>query len=217
MRALLFGSLVAASLGFAAGCGGKPAPAGGASGGEKAGGDGAANVRKVPTEVTLTEGGVADIDRAAKDTKDAVVLVEFWTMANEPSADLALVSNTRGGDGQSRGQTLGKDKVAWHGVRKAEFLGMRYGEHLLRVILVNVDGPEKKDEVLKFLKEHEALHVTNFIWKDAPGAAAERYGFTGKAPHQAVFSRNGKRAWATGEPMPGPGSFDSLIFVELDK
>ena len=94
---------------------------------------------------------------------------------------------------------------------------MRYGDHLLRVILVNVDGPEKKDEVLKFLKEHEALHVTNFAWKDAPGAAADRYGFTGEAPHQAVFGRNGKRVWATGEPMPGPGSFDSLIFVELDK
>lgn len=219
MRMLLFGSLVAASLVFVAGCGKKAAPADGASGAkEKAGGDAAApKGRQVPTEVTLTEGGVADIDRATKDTKDAVVLVEFWTMASEPSADLKLESNTRGGDGQTRGQTLGKDKVAWHGVRKAEFLGMRYGDHLLRVILVNVDGPEKKDEVLKFLKEHEALHVTNFVWKDAPGAAAERYGFTGKAPHQAVFGRNGKRVWATGEPIPGPGSFDSLIFVELDK
>jgi hypothetical protein len=219
MRVLMFVSLFAASLVFVAGCGGKSAPAGGASDGkEPAGGDPAAGkVRKVPTEVTLTDGGVADIDRAAKDTEKAVVLVEFWTMATEPSADLGLVSNTRGGDGQTRGQTLGKDKVAWHGVRKAEFLGMRYGDHLLRVILVNVDGPEKKDEVLKFLKDHEALHVTNFVWKDAPGAAAERYGFTGKAPHQAVFGRNGKRVWATGEPMPGPGSFDSLIFVELDK
>jgi hypothetical protein len=202
---------------FVAGCGGKSAPAGGASGGEKAGGDPAAGKgRKVPTEVTLTDGGVADIDRAAKETEKAVVLVEFWTMATEPSANLGLESNTRGGDGQARGQTLGKDKVAWHGVRKAEFLGMKYESYLLRVILVNVDGPEKKDEALKFLKDHEALHVTNFAWKDAPGAAAEQYGFTGKVPHQAVFGRDGKRVWATGEPPP-PYTFDSLIFRALDK
>ena len=111
MRVLLFVSLFAASLVFAAGCGGKSAPAGGASGGEKAGGDPAAGKgRKVPTEVTLSDGGVADIDRAAKETDNSVVLVEFWTMANEPSADLALVSNTRGGDGQSRGRRWGRTR-----------------------------------------------------------------------------------------------------------
>jgi hypothetical protein len=218
MRVSLFVSLFAASLAFAAGCGKKEtSPAGGASGSkEKAGGDAAAaKVRKVPTEVTLTEGGVADIDRAAKETEKAVVLVEFWTMATEPSAALALVADTRGGDRDVRGEMLGKDKVAWHGVRKAEYLGMKYGGHFLRVIAVNVDGPGKRDEVLKFLKDHDARHVTNFAWKDDPAAAADRYGFTGKAPHQVVFGRNGRRVWATGEPLPE--TFDDLIFQELDK
>ena len=83
------------------------------------------------------------------------------------------------------------------------------------MILVNVDGPAKKDEVLKFLKDRDARHVTNIAWKGDAAAAAERYGFTGKAPHQALFGRNGKRVWATGEPLPG--TFDDLLFQELDK
>jgi hypothetical protein len=208
MRGLLFAGVFAAPLVFAAGCGGR-APTGGDPPTPTGGGG------SPPAEVTLTDGGVADIDRAAQDPKNAVVLVEFWTLASEPSPDLALTANSRAGDRQARGETLGKDKVAWHGVRKAEHLGMRYGGHLLRVILVNTDGPGKRDEVLKFLKGHDARHVTNFAWKDDPAAAADRYGFTGKAPHQALFGRNGKRVWATGEPLPA--TLDDLIFQELDK
>jgi hypothetical protein len=86
---------------------------------------------------------------------------------------------------------------------------------LLRVILVNVDGPEKKDEVLKYLKENDVRHVTSLAWKGDPKAAAEKYGFSGKVPHQALFGRNGKRVWTTGEPLES--SFDSLIFITLDK
>jgi hypothetical protein len=207
MRGLSFAGVLAALL-FVAGCGGPTPPAVG--GGPTAGGP------KLPTEVTLTDGGVADIDRAAKDTENAVVLVEFWTVASEPSPELALVANSRTGDGQARGATLGKDKVAWHGVRKAECLGMMYGGHFLRMILVNVDGPGKKDEVLKHLKDHDARHVTHFAWKDDPAAAAERYGFTGKAPHQALFGRNGRRVWASGKPLPA-GTLDAVILLELDK
>jgi hypothetical protein len=165
--------------------------------------------------VTLTDGGVAEIDVASQQTKDAVVLVEFWTMASEPSADLALSSNYRAGDKQSKAPTIAKDKVAWHGVRKAEYVGLRYESYFMRVILVNVDGPAKKEEVLKFLKDRDAKHVTNIAWNGDVAAAAERYGFTGKAPHQALFGRNGKRVWATGEPLAG--TFDDLLFQELDK
>ncbi|MBP3954827.1 hypothetical protein J8F10_05965 [Gemmata sp. G18] len=202
MRGLLFTVVFATSLVFAAGCGrsapmAPTAPAG----------------PTPPTEATLTDGGVADIDRAAKDTKDAVFLVEFWTMASEPPPDFALAANSRAGDNQARAAPVGKDKVAWHGVRKAEYLGAKYGGHFLRVILVNVDGPEKRGEVLKFLKDRDARHVTNLAWKDGP--TADRYGFTGKAPHQAVFGRNGNRVWATGEPLAG--TFDGLLFQELDK
>ncbi len=100
-------------------------------------------------------------------------------------------------------------------MRKGEFLGLKYRDYFLRVILVNVDGPAKKDEVLKFLKDCNALHVTNIAWTGDPDAAAERYGFTGKAPHQAVFGRNGNRVWATGEPLTD--TLDNLLFVELDK
>jgi hypothetical protein len=206
MRGLSFASVLAALL-FVAGCSGPTPPAGPPSG---------AAGPKLPTEVTLTDGGVADIDRAAKDTENAVVLVEFWSVASEPSPELALVANSRTGDGQARGATLGKDKVAWHGVRKAEYLGAMYGGHFLRVILVNGDGPGKKDEALKYLKDHDARHVTNFAWKDDPAAAAERYGFTGKAPHQALFGRKGSRVWATGEPLPA-GTLDTVILLELDK
>ena len=134
-------------------------------------------------------------------------------MATEPSPDLALVADTRSGDNQ--GRTVAKDKVAWHGARKADYMGEKYDGHFLRVILVNVDGPGKKDEVLKYLKDNDVRHVTNFSWKDSPAAAADRYGFTGKAPHQALFGRNGQRVWATGEPLTS--SFDNLIFMQLDK
>lgn len=200
MRGLLFAGVFVASLAFAAGCG-RPAEPPAAPAGFTP-----------PAEVTLTDGGVDDIDRAAKDTKDAVVLVEFWTMASEPPADFALATNSRGGDGQAKAAAVGKNKVAWHGVRKGEYLGGKYGGYFLRVILVNVDGPEKKDEVLKFLKDRDARHVTNIAWKGGP---ADRYGFTGKAPHQAVFGRKGDRVWMTGEPLEG--TLDGLIFKELDK
>lgn len=202
MRGLLLVGVVAAPLVLGTGCGGRSAPGGPPPGGGQP-----------PPEVTLTDGGVADVDRAAQETKNAVVLVEFWTMASEPSADLALASFARGGQGQVQGKTLGKDEVAWHGVRKAEHLGMRYGDMVLRVILVNVDGPGKRDEVFAFLKKHDARHTTNFAWKGDP--ADNRYGFTGKAPHQALFGRDGKRVWATGEPLPG--TFDDLFFKEIDK
>lgn len=206
MRGLLFAGVFTAPLAFAAGCGGGSGSGGGQPPGEH---------HPAPTEVTLTDGGVAEIDRAAKETKDAVVLVEFWTMATEPSPDLALAANSRGGSNQVKGDTLGKDRVAWHGVRKAEYMGHKYEGYFLRVVLVNVDGPEKKDDVLKFLKERDARYVTNFVWKGNPAEAAARYGFTGKAPHQAVFGRNGNRVWMTGEPLKG--TLDDLIFTELDK
>jgi len=207
MRVLLFAGVSIAPLFIATGCGGGPAPA-------SSGAAGVAGARST-AEVTLTDGGIAEIERAAKDTKDAVVLVEFWSMASEPSPDLALVSNNRGDDNQVLGETLAKEKVAWHGVRKAEHLAMRYEGHFLRVILVNVDGPGKRDEVLKFLKDRDARHVTNFMWTGDPASAAERYGFTGKAPHQTVFGRKGSRVWTTGGPIPK--TFDDIIFAELDK
>lgn len=204
MRGLLFATVFAVPLGFVVGCGGAtpPPPAANANPTE-------------PTEVTLTEGGVADIDKAAKATKKAVVLVEFWSLATEPSPDLALAANTRGGIQQARGDSLSKDKVAWHGIRKAEFLGLKYEGFQLRVVSVNVDGPGKRDEVLKHLKTHEAMHVTNLALKDEPAVVAERYGFKGKAPHQVVYGRNGSRVWMTGEPLTMP--LDDLLFQELDK
>ncbi|HVL14991.1 MAG TPA: hypothetical protein VM529_20640 [Gemmata sp.] len=207
MCKLLSASVIVAVLVFGTGCG-RPAAS---NNGGAAGSPGF----KPASEVTLTEGGVADIDRAAKDTKDAAVLVEFWSLATEPSPDLALSASNRGGNQQARGPTLGSDKVAWHGVRKGEYMGMKYGDYFYRVILVNVDGPEKRDEVLKFLKQHDARHTTNIAWKDDPAAAAERYGFAGKVPHQALFGRDGKRVWATGEPLDMP--LDDRIFRELDK
>lgn len=207
MRGLLFAGAFAAPLVFAAGCGRGSTPVGGQPSGDTG--------FRPSTEVTLTDGGVPEIDRAVKDTKNAVVLVEFWTMATEPSPDLALAANSRGGDGQARGEAKGNDRVAWHGVRKGEYLGMKYGGYFLRVVLVNVDGPGKRDEVLKFLKDQDARNVTNIAWTGDPAAAAERYGFTGKVPHQVVLGRNGNRAWTTGEPVPG--TLDVLIFRELDK
>jgi hypothetical protein len=206
MRGVLFAGVFAVPLVFAAGC-----TRSGSTGGESKDGGGLK-----PPEVSLTDGGVAEIDRAAKDTKDAVVLVEFWTMATEPPPDLLLSAYSRAGDLQKKGPTPGKDKVAWHGVRKAQFMGLKYEGHFLRVILVNVDGPGKKDEVFKFLKDHDARHVTNFAWTGDPAAATAKYGFTGKAPHQALFGRNGSRVWVTGEPLP-VGTLDDLIFQELDK
>ena len=173
------------------------------------------SVPRSTAEVTLTEGTVAELDRAVKDTEKAVVLVEFWSLATEPSPELSLASNTRGGDQQVRGPSLGKDKVAWHGIRKAQYMAHKYEGYFLRVIAVNVDGPGKKDEVLKHLKGHDARHITNFVWKDDPSKVAERYGFNGKVPHQIVFGRNGSKVWATGDPLSS--TLDDLLFNELDK
>lgn len=166
-------------------------------------------------EVTLTEGTVANLDTAVKEIEKEVILIEFWSLVTEPSPDLALANNSRGGDQQARGATLGKDKVAWYGMRKAQYLAQKYEGYFLRVIAVNVDGLGKKDEVLKYLKGHDARHVTNFILKDNPSHFAERYGFNGKVPHQIVFGRNGNKVWATGDPLSG--TLDDLLFHELDK
>lgn len=211
MRTSLFSVVFALPLVVAAGCGsGKTAaPPGVPAAGE---------VRAFPpAEATLVEGGVAEIDRAVQEAKNAVVLVEFWTLATEPSPDLALAANTRGGIQQVRGQTFGNDKVAWRGMRKAEYLAHKYEGYFLKVVSVNVDAADRKDDALKHLKLHDAKYVVNFSWKDNPNAAAERYKFLGKAPHQVVFGRNGKIVWATGEPLPPNQTLDDLIFHELDK
>jgi hypothetical protein len=211
MRGLLFAGIFVASIMFAAGCGGGK----GGTASEQAKEEPKPSGPKPPPEVTLAEGGVPEIDRAAGDTKKAVVLVEFWSMASEPSPNLMLAASGRGGgDGESQA-TVKKDKVAWHGVRKAEFMAWKYEGYFLRVIMVNVDGAAKKDEVFKFLKERDAKHLTNILWTGDQAAAAEKYGFTGKAPHQVVFGRNGKRVWATGEPLTT--TFDDVIFHQLDK
>jgi hypothetical protein len=201
MRGLFFAGLIVSLLVIGAGC--------------RRTGPSAGPGPKTPLEVSLSEGGVGDIDTAAKQTPKSVVLVEFWSMASEPPADLALALNTRAGDKQQKAEPLGKDKVAWHGVRKAEYLATMYEGNVLRVVLVNVDGPEKKDEVLKFLKDRDVRHVKNIHWNGDTAAATQQFGFTGKVPHQVVFGRNGNRVWATGEPLPG--TFDDLIFQELDK
>lgn len=192
---------------LAAGCGKVAGPAGTAPTKTSA--------PKTPTEVTLTEGTVADIDQAVKDADKSVVLVEFWSLGTEPSPDLQLAANTRGGDQQARGATLGKDKVAWHGMRKAEYMAHKYEGYFLRVISVNIDGPAKKDDVLKHLKTHDAKYVTNILLKDAPMAAAANYGFKGTAPHQVVYDRKGNKVWTTGDPLTG--TLDDFLFHELDK
>lgn len=207
MRLLFFACVFAMPLLFASGCGKGTTSAGVTPSNTSS--------PRSTTEVTLSEGTVADLDRAVKDAEKAVVLVEFWTLASEPSPELSLAANTRGGDQQVRGATLGKDKVAWHGIRKAQHLAHKYEGYFLRVIAVNVDGPGKKDEVLKHLKSHDARHVTNFIWKDDASKVAEQYGFKGKVPHQVVYGRNGNKVWATGDPLPG--TLDDLLFQELDK
>ena len=94
-------------------------------------------------------------------------------------------------------------------------MAQKYEGYFLRVIAVNVDGPGKKDEVLKHLKSHDARHVTNFILTGDPSKVTERYGFNGKVPYQMVFGRNGNKVWATGDPLPG--TLDDLLFHELDK
>jgi hypothetical protein len=208
MRVSPFVCLIAMPLLIATGCSSGKAPT--SSLPTKKG-----NAPRETTEVILTEGTLTDLDQAVKDTDQAVVLVEFWTLATEPSSELSLANNSRAGIQQARGPSLGKDKVAWHGIRKAQFMAQKYEGYFLRVIAVNMDGVAKKDEVLKHLKSHDARHVTNLIWKDDAPKAAERYGFNGKVPHQIVFGRKGDKVWATGDPLAT--TLDDLLFTELDK
>lgn len=211
MRYVLFVCVFALPLLIASGCGKATPPAVKPSA--------PVNPPRSTDEVTLTEGTLEDVDRAAKDTVKAVVVVEFWTLATEPKTDLALAADSRAGGGggvqEKREPTLSKDKVAWHGIRKAQYMAHKYDGYFLRVISVNVDSPDKKEEVMKHLKNLNARHVTNFTLKGDPSKFTERYGYSGKVPHQIVFGRNGSKVWATGDPLPY--TFDDILFTELSK
>lgn len=168
-------------------------------------------------EVRLVEGTVEEIEKAVQSHKDCVVILEFWSSKSEPSSELRMAADARTGIQQSKAPTLPNDKVAWHGIRKAQFMAHKYEGYFLRVVAVNVDGLDKKDATLEYLKKQDAKHLTSFVLKD-PAAAKEKFGFTGTTPHQVVFNKKGEKVWMTGEKMPSNfKTMDDLIFITMDK
>lgn len=176
----------------------------------------AVNNPKPEKVVALKEGNVKEISEAAAEIKDAVVLIEFWSTSTEPANNLALVSNSRGGGIEDNQQNkFAKDKVAWHGIRKAQYMAQKYEGYFLKVVSVNIDGEDKKEDVLKHLNTYEARHVTSILLNGDVEAVKAKYGYNGKAPYQVVLSRKGEKVWSTGENLVT--NLDSLIFAELDK
>ena len=176
---------------------------------------------RIPMEVALTDATYDTLDqRVEAEKKWSVAQVEFWTLATEPPPGLPF-SQRPSGDGKGpESRPDPKVKVAWHGMPRADFMMARYGTTGLTIISVNVDPPEKRAAVLKYLEDSKAAMVSNYFWNDpspdAKAKLAEKYKFTGKAPHQVVFDTRGKRVWATGDPFPyGARTFDELIFFTI--
>jgi thiol-disulfide isomerase/thioredoxin len=161
---------------------------------EAEGGKPAAPRDKGSADVELTEATAADVDRAVREHKGSVVVVDIWATWCAPCVERF------------------PHQVALH--RKYADLG-------LVCISASIDKPRESDAAREFLARHRAA-FPNFLVSD-PGTPegrrvlVERFGYNGAIPFIAVFDRDGQRVWAgNGSQMPPP-MLDALINREISR
>jgi len=173
--------LAAVAAGLAAGC---EAPSGPPT---------AARTKSVPG-VELTEADADAIDRAVRERKGSVVLVDFWATWCGPCVERFP-----------------------HLVR----LHKKYADLGLVCVSVSVDNPEQRERVQGFL-DRQGATFPNFLAADANDAEGrrklgERFGLGRGIPFMAVFDRDGRRVWAGNGSQMSQAGLDALISREIDR
>lgn len=153
-----------------------------------------AATRKATPDAELTEATADALDRAVRECKGSVVLVDFWALWCGPCLE--------------RFPHL----VALH--RKYSDLG-------LVCVSVNLDPPERVEAVRDFLTRQRAAFpnflVTDHGTREGDKKLAAAFGLTNAIPFMAVFDRDGRRVWAgTGSQMT-PSGLDAIIGREIDR
>jgi thiol-disulfide isomerase/thioredoxin len=154
----------------------------------------AATKAKTGPEVELTEATAAAIDRAVRESKGSVVLVDFWATWCGPCVERFP-------------HLIALDK--------------KYADLGLVCISVSIDFPNKTEAALQFLVEQRAtfrnFHVTDRETPEGNRTLAERFGLGPAIPFMAVFGRDGQRVWAGNGSQMSPPGLDALISREIDR
>lgn len=143
--------------------------------------------------VDLQPVNFAGLEAAVRQHAGAVVLVDFWATTCPPCRE-----------------------------RFPELVEMhrKYAEHGLVVLTLSMDEPDDERIALRFLRKHRAT-CTNYRWaettRDGVRAMVERFQYRNAIPHVAVFGRDGRLAWASGDESLSPSAFDKLVRTELGK
>lgn len=143
--------------------------------------------------VELADADAAGLDRAVKDRRGSVVLVDFWA--------------TWCGPCRERFPHLLE-------------LNRKYADAGLVCLTVSLDDPNDRAAALKYLRRQKAT-CQNLFWTDRTRAGTrhleEAYRYDNSIPLMALFGRDGKRVWTSTDDWLAPPGVDRLVRDELAK
>lgn len=143
--------------------------------------------------VDLLEARYDTLETVLQENKGSVVLVDFW--------------------------------ATWCGPCVQSFphvveLHKKYADKGLTVVSVSLDKPESREQVLEFLKTHDAT-FPNFIIAKLTRPEIEdflkRFGDLSMIPHQVMFDKAGNKVWVNKEDPQSDAGLAKLIEKELVK